>query len=400
MNTVRQVALLLESSTMWGSESLRGIADFVNELPPGLGNKRHPRWSVFIEPRGWFERLRLPAGWKGDGVIARITTPEMARELARARVPIVNMAYIPWKSFGFAQVTADEAKVGIAAAEHFLSRGYRHFAYCGPRSYTYYVDRCAPAFEQAVRGAGHRCAFYRKAATSTADRGWPAQRASLIRWLARLPKPVAVLTWNADRGRQVIDACHAGVIRVPEDVAVLSAEDDHVMAELSMPPLSCIDHGPRRIGYAAAELLQRMMGGSAAPKKSLLFAPLGVVARRSSDALAIEAGPMADAVRFIRDRFVEPVQVPDIAKSCGISRRSLEQQFLQTLGRSPAAELRRLRLERAQRLLSQTNLSIETIATASGFNHAEVMTRLFQRETGGSPSEFRRQSRLSRQGQP
>jgi AraC-like DNA-binding protein len=63
------------------------------------------------------------------------------------------------------------------------------------------------------------------------------------------------------------------------------------------------------------------------------------------------------------------------------------------LGRSPAAEIRRAHLDHAINLLARTNLPIHQVAAASGFNHNEVMNRVFRREVGMTPSAYRCQAR-------
>ena len=68
----------------------------------------------------------------------------------------------------------------------------------------------------------------------------------------------------------------------------------------------------------------------------------------------------------------------------------LEHRFLRSLGCTPAAEIRRTRLEFCKRMLLESDLPIAAIAAQSGFNHPEVMIRAFQRELGVTPSQFRR----------
>src|SRR5690242_12126299 len=116
-----RVAILLESSTSWGALALKGIADYV---------RRHERWSIFVEPRGWYERPRLPAGWRGEGIIGRVTTPDLAGEIEATHAPAINLSYLPLRSSRMVQVTTDESQLGRMGAEHLLSRGFRHFAYC------------------------------------------------------------------------------------------------------------------------------------------------------------------------------------------------------------------------------------------------------------------------------
>jgi LacI family transcriptional regulator len=98
---------------------------------------------------------------------------------------------------------------------------------------------------------------------------------------------VAILCWNAARGRQVTEACHYAGVRVPDQVSVLGGDHDELMSHISSPPLSTIDLPAEQIGYEAARLLEGMMRGKKARKRPLLFPPTGIIVRHSTDTLAI-----------------------------------------------------------------------------------------------------------------
>ena len=160
-----------------------------------------------------------------------------------------------------------------------------------------------------------------------------------------------------------------------------------------MPPLSGIADCPEQVGRAAAEVLDRMMRGQKPQSAVQHVAPAGIVARQSTDTLAYEDAELTAAMSFIRQHADKPISVEDVLRVVSLSRRSLEQRFLQLLGRSPAAEIRRIHLQRAQDLLIRSELPISKIATVSGFVHPEVMTRAFRREFETSPTAFRKQYR-------
>ena len=76
-------------------------------------------------------------------------------------------------------------------------------------------------------------------------------------------------------------------------------------------------------------MLDRLMSGKpfAGGQSSIQVPPLRVVPRRSSEILAISDPALVKAVGFIRDHAHEPIQVPDVARHAGLSRRVLERRF-------------------------------------------------------------------------
>ncbi len=224
---------------------------------------------------------------------------------------------------------------------------------------------------------------------------WRAQQADLIRWVRSLPKPIAVLTWFVDYGRDLIDACREAEILVPEEVAVLASDDDPLLCNACLPPLSGITSSSEQSGYQAASLLDRLMRGKRPPKRPILIEPTSLVLRRSTDTLAIDNPHLAQAIAFIRTHAAEPIRVTDILQRVPLSRRQLEQEFQRVLGRSPAQEIRRVHLQRAQRLLAETDLAIPAVASASGFNSPEHFARTFKAYFGRSPLKHRTQTRRS-----
>ena len=91
---------------------------------------------------------------------------------------------------------------------------------------------------------------------------------------------------------------------------------------------------------------------------------------------------LASALRYIRDHSGEPLGVDDIAGACGVSRSSLERRFRAALGRGPLAELIRVRVEHAKRLLAETPLPVKQIARAAGFHDTRHLSVTFRGKTG------------------
>jgi LacI family transcriptional regulator len=377
----RRVALLIETSTSWGVRLIKGINQFAQEAGD---------WLIYIEPRGRYEVFGVPTGWSGDGIIARITRQELADEIIATGLPAVNVSWYPFQGPHIARCTVDEQESGRIAAQYFLSNGFENFAYCGPLDRPGYVDRYAESFKAGIEAASRECHLYSPPAGQQRPAAWNLHLASLVKWLKSLPKPIALLCWSAARGRQVTEACHYAGLRVPDEVAVLGGEYDELMSHISNPPLSTLDQPSEQIGYAAAEMLASMMAGRKPPAQPLLFPPTRIIVRHSTDTLAIDDELVREALELIRLRAPQGICVADVVRRLSVARRTLEQRFMRLLARTPAAEIRRVRIEEAKRLLIESNKSIAEVARASGFSQQDLFSRTFRRAVGVPPSDYRR----------
>ena len=376
----RQVALLIETSNNYGRGLLYGVINYIRE---------HARWSCHLLERGRGEKPPpWLADWRGDGIIARIESASIAQAVAAANLPAVDVSAgrhlpsLPW-------VETDDRAIARLAAEHLLGCGFQHIAYCGDDRFPWSRSRRA-AFAEHVQAASLRLHDY---APDRAPEELSAQVASIADWLVDLPKPLAVFACYDIRGQQVLAACQQLGLAVPDEVAVLGVDNDELLCELAWPPLSSIIPDARRAGYEAAALLDRMMAGERLSSLEIRIAPLGICRRRSTDGLAIEDRPIAQAMRFIRDHACEPINVADVVKQVPLSRRVFEARFKKLLGHTPHDAIMRARLERVKQLLAETDLTLEAIAERTGFLHAEYLSVTFKREVGVSPRAYRTQRR-------
>lgn len=372
----RQVAILIETSNAYARGLLQGVVHYIRE---------HRPWSFHLmeqgrgdDPPPWL------AGWDGDGIIARIETPRIARAVVRTGLPAVDLSAarlvpaLPW-------VETNDEEIARLAADHLLERGFKRFAFCGDARFNWSVWREKHAVAR-LRAAGYDCACYRP----TAPAGDVAAEAGeLVRWLRALPKPVGIMACYDIRGQQVLDACRSAGLAVPDEVAVIGVDNDTLLCELASPPLSSVIPNAHGAGYEAAALLDRLMAGKRVAATAHLIAPLGIAERQSTDVLAVDDREVARAVQFIREHACEGINVGDVLRTVPLSRRVLEQRFQRLLGHTPREEILHVRLNRVKQLLAETDLPLYLVAERTGFEHVEYLSVLFKRETGKTPSAFR-----------
>jgi LacI family transcriptional regulator len=378
----KRVAILVDTSTTWGRDVIAGVHRYSRE---------HGGWVLFVEPRGVEQRRWLPPEWKGDGVIARVGFVDLAKRLRGMKLPVVNVSGITLPRVKFPRVVSDQVAAANLAAEHLLARGFRHFAYFSLLGLEYVAEH-QQAFQDALRRAGHRCMVFAVQPHLGTEPDWNLDMKRLGKWLLELPKPLALFTWNSSSARESIYACMQTGLAVPEEVAVLSGSDDELFCEVTPVPISAVQLGCEQIGYRAAAELDEMMKSPGIPQPAeVLIPPQGVVERRSTDTLAVNDPAMVKALRFIRENPARLMNVTDVARQAGLCRRALELRFQDLLGRSPASEIRRVRLDHAIGLLQRTNLSVGMVAERSGFSSPEYMASVFRSQLATSPLHYRKQ---------
>ncbi|MEX0611026.1 MAG: DNA-binding transcriptional regulator [Pirellulales bacterium] len=376
-----RIALLIDTATTWGTGLIEGIAEYAHA---------HEDWQFLLGPRGKYDRSLLPADWSGDGVIARITHQELADQLIALRVPVVNVSWYQFGEPSIPRCTCDQRAVAAMAAKYFIELGFRQFAYCGSLIRPDYIDRFGEAFVEILQRRTYRCHCHSSNWHPDSLMPPASEFERLVEWLNGLPRPIGLLAYDSVQARQVTEACEAGGIHVPHEVAVLGGEHDFLSCTISKPQLSSIDHAPRRVGYTAAELLSHLIAGEPPPREPVLLPPGRIITCQSTDTVAIDDELLAAAVSFIKHHSQEKIQVRDILREVPIGRRALEKGFRKWLGRSPAEEIRRIRVDRAVQMLCDTSWSMPRIAAAVGFVRPELLTRAFRRELGTTPSEFRK----------
>lgn len=384
MNQPPRVALLIETTSSWGCDLIRGIAEYA---------RSQGGWQLSWKEGSPRELSQTPTGWSGEGIIARILSPQLAQSLAKTNLPVVNLAAYQFDTCSALRCCYDERQAVSTALEYFSHRGYRQFAFYSSGMCKPSEDLFASAFCEFAQKTGRNCFRLERELPEAAN--WEYQREKVGRWLNSLPKPLAVVTGTDQLGRQLLEACRFSGLAVPNQVAVLCLEGDELSSEIEETPLSTLSVSPRKLGWESARLLCEWMRQPHRPPEPLFLPVTQVITRRSTEMLAVDDPLLGKAINYIHQHFRKPIQVSDVLKQIPLSRRMLEQRFQTVLGRSPAAEIRRLRLDYAKRLLIDSDLLIGQIAVESGFERAEVLARVFRRELEMTPSEYRQQARKS-----
>lgn len=395
----KRVALAVRSGVPYLQDTVEEILLYARERED---------WQVVIGLEYWpaFSIKHLH-GWQGDGIIAWANTRAEANLLAEMEIPAVNIS-ASLKHSPVPRVALDDHAVGRTATEHLIGCGFRRIAHYGTTGRLSSEQR-ERGFVEAAEAAGVSYSVLRARPELANYRAMAAHEEELKKWLRSLTTPVGVFATHDYRARKLIEVCHRIGLRVPDDVAVIGVNNDPTICEHTDPTLTSVARSGGAVGRAAAELLDELMsvaegqgrrgkrpGKDGTPSVlasepiEILIPPEGVVSRVSTDLRPVDDPFLADAMRFLRDHFHEPIDVSEAVQILDISRRTLERKFRRELGTTPHAYLCQLRMERAKQLLRQERrMPMDQIAHECGIQDGRMLRKVFLREVGLNPRRFR-----------
>lgn len=355
---------------------LRGILRFT---------QLHAPWTMDVRMGRKGEPTTFdPAKWDFDGLITNRMPQDLETLALRHHTPVITVNDIWPQGVPLAKIVCDNESIARKAAEYLVDSGFTDFAFVGERSKKEWSIERAAVFARELAARGFACREYPVCGRSD-------DPAHLGTWLAGLPKHTALFAAYDIRARQVLDACMEKGLDVPDDIAILSVDNDEILCETATPPLSSISMSTEESAYEAAELLNRVMVSGKRPKgTSVISYGAHVLVARRSTARDLRRDELVRRCRELMEaNSGRKYNVSDLVSHLKVSRRTLETHFRAATGRSLNDEIAAQRLSRAQKMLSHTHLTQAQIAAACGFTDASHMNVVFRRLAGALPSSFR-----------
>ena len=385
-NEQRTVALPADPDSRNSDEFRLGIFSWASE---------HRRWRFITEE---IRRSEQDPGFDDptiSGAIVPCNNERLIARLSTRCLPILLVDPFP-EDFPtnpllkrLSAVRLDSRAVGVRAAEYFLLRKYRHFAYVAETTGCAWSHERRDGFVERLRAEGFDCAVY-DGFTKREKKDWLNERPRMVRWLSGLPKPTAILAAMDGRARFVLDACRAANLSVPEEIAVLGVDNNELTCEFCRPTLSSVEPEFTRCGFLLAEALHKLMCGGKPPAKVIQYGNPVIVERRSTLDPTGTARIVSAAKAFIADNITQDIGIDDIAAAVKVSPRTLERRFAAANEGSPIAALARARLDKVRALLADSTVSIGEIAFKCGFNSDVRLKIAFKKAFGQTMSAYRR----------
>ena len=381
MKRKKNILLLIESSSAYGRMLLKGISQYVRE---------RDQWTLHIEDRGL---LPVPAvlfhGWNGDGIISRTPNQQFQNALNKCQCPVVEL--LKADPLVDMEVRPDEDMTTRMCIDHYLERRITSIAFYAFGN-SWWIQRRHDLFLEITQRLGIKTYRFMDASSrkATPKPEWEEKYEKPLKdWLKTLPYRTGIIVVNDAQAVRVLNACRLLGINIPEQLAVVGADNDDNLCNLTTPTLSSIDRNVEMVGYKAAELLDIKIARKKMPPIPILVPPKRIVVRRSTDIMAIDDPDIIAAIHYISEFATQEITVDEVAKHVNLSHSTLCRLFQKELKRSPKEEIIRVRLNHAMFLLAQSHLSLRAIAKQCGYKTVEHFSAIFKSNTGETPISYR-----------
>lgn len=346
------------------------------------------------------ERREIDASWNGSGLIL-FRASEQELEAYREKNIAVVLTSTEGPDLGYPRVVTDNEQIGIQAADHLIRAMFSNFAFIGRSEALHKHEQFAPGIRKYARERlaafkQHLAEFhieptvhYLEGRPLWKEDTWTSVQREIGQFLSELPTPCGIFAADDSLAIVTMKAAESVGLKVPSDIAIIGFGDDPGQCFSTFPSLTSMPYPGREVGQAAAHLLERQLSGENLDHYCQCV-PVGqVVARESTQTLAIDDPRVCKAIDFIRTNAKkDAVQVSELIEFSGLSATTLKSRFAKYLGHSPKQEIKQVRLQHLLYLLAK-NLPLETISKEMNFSTVHELSRFLHRETGQRPSDVR-----------
>ncbi len=380
---MHKIILLIDISEEYGQDLLKGIAKY---------SKEHGPWVFCRMPLFYREKLGMEGivnfakEWGADGIIAQLYNDLDIRKVLDAGIYLIAEDFKE-RFTDIPNITGGYIEAGEMGAEYFLNKGFRNFAFYGFKDIVWSRERFE-GYRNYLNAKGFKVDCFDQDNEPSREL-WYYKPSALSQWLQSLPKPVAIMACDDERGQHLTEACKQARIQIPEEIAVLGVDNDELTCNLSDPPLSSIGLDTERGGYEAARLMNLMITRQIQEPYDVVVKPTQITTRQSTDIASANDKYIAKALKFIHQNIDNRINVTDVLKQVPLSRRALEKRFQETTGLGVYKYIYNLQIQKFAERLLETDKSIFEIALESGFGNSKNISRQFKQIKGCTPNEYR-----------
>lgn len=362
---------------------LRGIQKYSAESESWVVCRMPPAYKRSLGITGV---IKWAKKWKADVVIGQFDPDDDVSLFRKNGIVVLAQDYIT-KFKGIPNITSDYDKTGRMAAEHFLAKGFRNFAFFGYRGVCWSEERL-DGFRAKVEEAGYGDSMY-VYDDQKLESLWYYESAGVQEWLKSLPRPIAVMACDDNQASLLLEACSSCGVRIPDEVAVIGVDNDEIIDNLSLLTISSINVDIEKGGYEAAKLAMEMKKNHDYTGRDIVLNPISVITRLSTSVYATKDAAISKALQFINKNIDSKIFVPDILKEVPLSRKLLEVRFKKVTGYTIYNYISRMKIEKFAFELLNTNDGVAEIAARMDEPDPKSICRRFKAFKGCTPTQYR-----------
>lgn len=383
-----RLILLTDFTEAFAHNLLRGILEYSKGREPWVVCRMPPSYKRANGIPGVLEWTKK---WEADAIIAQFDDTDEV-ELFRQNGIIALAQDFKSRFSVIPNITSMYKQTGQMAADFFLQKGFRNFAFYGYKDVVWSEERCMGFRDRIVEKGFGDCFFeYQK---QSLENLWYYESEPVGNWIRYLPRPVALMACDDTQGNKIMELCRVMGIKIPEEIAVLGVDNDEIICGLSDPPLSSVELNIVKGGYEAARLIERLLLDKDTISKDVVIQPITIINRLSTDIYATDDPLILKALKYIHQNLTNQINVEDIVRQVPLSRRLLEIRFKQVTGQSIHQYISNLRIERFSQLLLSSTEPISELAAQVGLTDAKNLARQFKEWKGCTPIEYRRWNKI------
>lgn len=340
---------------------------------------------------------RPPNNIKLDGVITTyLSNNAQVRHLHSQNIPMVRIGIFEEPEGIFnATIVDDWEEKGAIAAEYFHDLKHLHVGYYTMKPLDNMIELFSSFKKQSDSRGMTTHSFHSdlqqiaKEKRINAIQTMPLIQEEFSKWLSTLPRPVGILCSTAAIADRQSRWAHLAGTRIPDEVSFLSAAYHPLTSQCAVVQLSSINIDFQDKLLVAFDTLRELIKHVPSEPRVIKLKPRTLFQRQSSRSQTQEEAYVHQALEFMSKNLYQDLAVPDIANNLGVSRRTLEKAFKNTLGIGINREFQRRRLHKACELLSQSKLNISEISSLMDFNSPTDFCRKFKQFHQKTPLEYR-----------
>ena len=369
------------------------MASFKNEILMGMAQYAQRRRNISIKCIEDYHVAEKNIFTGCDGIFMAVSDEKAMARMSATGLPIVRHYDYP-KRPDMIDIGFDDRKIGTMAAEWFLRRGFKSFAYCGSHGSSD-SNEVEKAFVSTVAKAGFKCLVFEKPGSMRSrkyKRSLDVLVRSLDKWIPTLPPHTAVLCMHDFRASHFLYACLRHDRSVPDDIAIMGQYNDIAFCACSPVTITSIDVNPRAMGEAAMRILENAIDNPVGPKlrRTFFVPPVGIVERESTAVYPVNPPWLAKVLLMLDENLDKSISATDLAKAAGVSQTMLQKAFHKAFGTTAGKYITSVKMREAKRLIDESQISLKEVSLRTGFSSPQYFSHAYHEFYGRPPVSDRR----------